>query len=409
MDLKDLMSERARRSVRGHFPDTAATVTHNFDQGMPAPETYPFEELKAYEARVLDQEGVAACSYWGFPGGRAEMEYGFAGLRDEISRFLQTRDGFEHGRAGVIVGAGSANVLSLAAHGFLNPGDGAIVEESSFPYMVAYMRSTGADVRTAPIQDDGMDIDAVEARLKAFRAEGVRPKMIYTIPTYQVPTGTVMSLEKRKRLLALAEAYDLIIVEDNCYYELWYDAPPPPSLLSLDRTGRVIQSDSMSKMLAPGVRTGWMSGPPALIDVLASVRQDLGHSQLIGHTLAAWMADGKLKPHLDSVRPLYRRKRDVVAAALDARCAKFVTYRKPTGGIFFWLELAPEVDGPAVREALARDGIACRPGEQLSSLADAKQFLRMSFLQVSERELERGVALLGRALAGNLRPVAEKV
>jgi 2-aminoadipate transaminase len=370
---------------------------------MPAPETYPLADLEHYAQLVLEEEGVAACSYWSFPGGRDEMELGHLGLRHEIAAFLNQREGREMDPRGVILTSGSSQGLSLVARAFLDPGDGAIVEESSFPYMVAYMRATKATLATVPIQEDGLDVNAVEARLQDFKARGIRPKIIYTISTFQVPTGTVMSLEKRKRLLELAEGYDVLIVEDNCYYELWFDAPPPPSLLSLDTHRRVLQSDSFSKMLAPGVRTGWVAGAPELIDCLAAVRQDLGLSQLMARILRAWLADGRLRPHLEQVRELYRRKRDVADAALQKYCASYVKYRRPGGGIYFWLEIDPRIDGPAVRQAVAAQGIACRPGEQMSSLADAKQFLRMSFLQVSEAELERGIAILGKAMAANLR------
>jgi len=223
--------------------------------------------------------------------------------------------------------------------------------------------------------------------------------VIYTIPTFHVPTGVLMPLQRRKQLLDLANRWNVFVVEDNCYNELWYDQPTPPTLLSLDDSGRVIQSDSFSKMLAPGLRTGWVVADAPVAAMVGRMRPDLGVSQFTSHVLDAWMGDGRLDDHLERVRPLYRRKRDVAAAALQRHCESAVRFSVPQGGIFFWLELTRGIDGAGVRELLLRDGVACRPGERFAGATAPNGYLRMSFLQVTEDEIERGVALLGQALS----------
>lgn len=222
--------------------------------------------------------------------------------------------------------------------------------------------------------------------------------MIYTIPTFHVPTGVLMPLQRRKQLLDLANRWNVFVVEDNCYNELWYDAPTPPTLLSLEPGGRVVQSDSFSKMLAPGLRTGWIVAPEVAA-MVGRMRPDLGVSQFTSHVVNEWMSAGRLNAHLARVRPIYRRKRDVAADALRRHCGDHATFRVPAGGIFFWLELAPGIDGQQVRETLLREGVACRPGERFAGATAPGGYLRMSFLQVEESEIERGVALLGQALA----------
>lgn len=405
--LMELYSDRAKNAAGAQFADPTSPVVYNFDQGMPAPETFPLEDLEVYSKKVAEQEGIAACSYYGTPNDRAEMQYGYRGLREQIARWMTDRDARHTVAEDVLLANGSSHGLSLIAAAFIDPGDGVVAEVASFPYMTGYLQTAGAKIYPVPVDAHGMDVEQVERQLQQMQRDGVRPKLIYTIPTFHVPTGTLMPLERRKRLVEIAQKWNVLLVEDNCYYELWFEKAPPPTLYSLDDSGLVIQSDSFSKMLAPGVRTGWVAGVPTLISALAKVRQDLGNGQFVSRVLSNWMHDGKLKPHLQMVRPLYRRKRDLALAALRRYCEPHVRFNIPEGGIFFWLELADDMDVERVREIAMREGIACRPGEKFSTdPAGSKGFLRMSFLQVSEDEIERGIQTLGKAMRSSLLKTA---
>jgi len=397
IDFSALVSSKVRNAPPVYFPPPPDWIKYNFDQGTPAPEIYPLKDLQHYAARTLDIFGADALGY--YAGNHYdEMSYGYAGLRERIAERIERRDGRNPGVDGIMLVNGSAQGIALIAHALLDAGDGVVVEASSFPYAVGYFRATGATVLTAPVDAEGMVIEAVEARLREMRAQGIRPKLIYTIPTFQVPTGTTMPLARRQRLLALAKEWDVLIFEDNCYFELHYDGPPPPTLYSLDDSGRVLQSDSFSKMLAPGLRMAWLAAPPELLRAVAAVREDLGVSQWTARMLEAYMAAGKLDPHLDSVRVLYRRKRDVALRALREHCAGLVSFEVPAGGIYFWLRLADDIDAEPLRLRMVDEGVACRPGERFMDDASAAQYLRVAFLQVPEQEVERGIAALGRAL-----------
>lgn len=389
-------SARALAAPAVYFPQYDTPPRYDFDQGMPDPSTYPLEELQAATAAVLQQRGRAACGYFGVAG-RSEMIYGYAGLRDQIAGWVGRRDKRPLNRKNIILMNGSAAGLSMVANALVGPGEGALVESTTFPYMATYLENTGATVLRAAVDGQGMVVEDAERRLHEMQEKGIRPKLIYTIPTFHVPTGVLMPLERRQQLLDLARRWNLYVVEDNCYNELWYDAPTPPTLLSLDTDGRVIQSDSFSKMLAPGLRTGWVVATEAVASMVGRMRPDLGVSQFTSHVIEAWMSDGRLDAHLDKVRPIYRRKRDVAADALRRHCGPFVRFQTPGGGIFFWLELTAGVDGQKVRDLLLRDGVACRPGERFAGASAANGYLRMSFLQVEDAEIERGVALLGQA------------
>ncbi len=391
-------SAKALASPAVFFPQYDTPPRYDFDQGMPDPSTYPLESLRACADTVLKNHGQAACGYFG-AAGRSEMVYGYAGLRDSIAEWVGKRDKLALDRHNVILMNGSAAGLSMVANALVGPGDGAVVESTTFPYMASFLENTGATVLRAAVDGEGIVVDAVEQRLLEMRQQGLVPKLIYTIPTFHVPTGVLMPLARRQQLLELARRWNVYVVEDNCYNELWYDQPTPPTLLSLEPGGRVIQSDSFSKMLAPGLRTGWVVASPKVAAMIGRMRPDLGVSQFTSHVVNAWMANGRLDAHLNHVRPLYRRKRDVAADALRQHCGPFVKFNVPGGGIFFWLELAQGIDGQKVRETLLLDGVACRPGERFAGATSESGYLRMSFLQVPEDEIERGVALLGKAFA----------
>ncbi|MDO9435366.1 PLP-dependent aminotransferase family protein [Hydrogenophaga sp.] len=380
------------------FPQYDNPPRYDFDQGMPDPSTYPLEALQACADQVIKTQGQAACGYFGLAG-RSEMIYGYAGLRDSIASWVGKRDKLSLDRKNIMLMNGSAAGLSMIANALVGPGDGAIVESTTFPYMASFLESTGATVFRAAVDSEGLVVEDAERCLREMKGQGLVPKLIYTIPTFHVPTGVLMPLARRQQLLDLARCWNVYVVEDNCYNELWYDQPTPPTLLSLEPGGRVIQSDSFSKMLAPGLRTGWVVASPEVASMIGRMRPDLGVSQFTSHVVNAWMANGRLDEHLNRVRPLYRRKRDIAADALRRHCGAFVKFHVPQGGIFFWLELAPGIDGQKVRETLLREGVACRPGERFAGATAENGYLRMSFLQVDEDEIERGVALLGQAFA----------
>lgn len=405
VSIDTLFTRRVREAPAPFFVKPPVPVTYDFDQGVPAPELYPLDELAHYAAAAIERFGPSALSYVGGEG-YEELTYGSGGLREVLAERIGERQGRQLGPLGVMLFNGSAQGLANVAAAFCEPGDGVVVEASSFPFMLGYLAATGAELATAAVDDDGMVIEDVEAAFDRLGARGLRPKLVYTIPTYQVPTGTCMPLARRQQLLDLAKRRGVVVVEDNCYYDVHYDEPPPPTLLSLDDSGLVIQSDSFSKILAPGLRMGWLAGAPEALAAVATVRQDLGVSQWLARTLQLYVADGRLDPHLDDLRTGYRRKRDVALAALRRHCEPLVRFRVPKGGIYFWLEIADDVDLEAVRDRLALDGVACRPGERFTGDDSGRRFLRMAYLQVPEDEIERGVAALGKALAASRKEPA---
>lgn len=398
MDLKRLYSKAAASGPPLFFPQPDVPITFNFDQGLAAPETFPSGDLLGLAREILERDGAEALEYFDPATGYEELVFGYRGLREQLAIRIGRRDGRELGERGFILTSGSVQAIALAISGFLDPGDVAIVESASFPYAMRYMEMAGAEIRTVPLDQNGMDTTALQALLEKLDREGRRVKLLYTIPTFQLPTGTVMPVERRRHLVELAKRYQFIVIEDNVYGELRYDGEPVPTLLSLDDSGLVIQADAFSKTVAPGLRLGWMAGSPEAIGALAAVRQDLGVSQWLSRLMTEFLARGLFEPHLARANAVYRAKRDCAVAALREHCAQFVRFVVPRGSFYLWLELAPDVDWQRAAGLAAAAGVFCRPGEKFMGDTGEVNYLRLAFSHVDERTIADGIAALGQIL-----------
>ena len=395
------------------FP--TAPIRYNFDAGYTAPEALPIDELRELAPKVLDDPaalGYVAMHYdpvsgepiYGEPGfsGREEMVFGNEVLRNELASWIGRRQNVS-GLTGrqVILTSGATQALALAAAAFINPGEGAIVESLTFAWAFRSLKMRGADVRTVDIDDNGLVIESLVRRLEQYRNDGVRPKLLYTIPTFHLPTGSVMPLDRRRQLLEVAEEWNLIVVEDAIYSDLRLDGPPlPPSLLSLDTTGRVLQAHAFSKIIATGLRLGWMAGQRELIEALGVVREDLGVSQWISRIAAEFMRAGYLDPQIERARQVYRQKRDLAVHGLEEACGELVHFLIPHGGIFMWVNLDGSVDWDYARARAASQGVAVRDATAFSFLkqTDGPRSFRLCYGHASHREIAAGTAILGAAI-----------
>ncbi|MCD9625522.1 PLP-dependent aminotransferase family protein [Rhabdothermincola salaria] len=390
-------STRARLFAPPLGSAPADGVRINFDQGLPDPSLFPIDELRRCLDATLAEDGDEALRYFG-AGGPEEMQYGHLGLRAELARRLAERDERALDPAGVTLVNGSTDGLALVANAFLGPGDGAVIEALTYPHTRRFIAATGATVRTVPVDDDGMVVDALPQVLDELRAEGCTPKLVATIPTFHAPTGTVLPVHRRRALVDMAVEHDVMVLEDNCYYHFGYDTAPPPTLRSFDEQGVVIQSDSFSKYVAPGLRLAWVAGHPAAVEGVVRARQDFSVSALLARAIERFCRSGDFDRHIELLRARYRHKRDVTTAALREHCEPLVAFREPAGGFYFWLRVADDVDWLHARELAAADGVAVRPGDQFVDGDAGPRFVRLSPIQVPDAEIEPGIALLGRAL-----------
>ena len=399
-DLTSLYTDAARFGAPIFFPLPTAPIFYNFDMGLAAEETFPLEDFQRLSREVVARDGGGALQYGDTSGGYAEMVYGYGPLRRRIAERIAQRDGVDVEADGVLLTSGSVQAIALAINGFLDPGDAVIIEAPSFPYAIRYMQTLGAQVHAVPVDGDGMDVDAVERKIDELTAAGVRVKAVYTISTFQLPTGTCMSLERRKKLVGLAHERGFMIIEDHVYGDLRFEGERLPTLLSLSGGDLVVQADSFSKTIAPGLRLGWLVGKPEAVNAALAVRQDLGVSHWISRMMDMFLAEGKLDPHIEMVNRVYHAKRDAAVAALREHCPHVsLPFGIPKGAFYLWCELEQGITSARVHELAQEEGVFARPGEAFFGWATDRQFFRISYSHVQEDEIERGMAAFGRAVA----------
>jgi 2-aminoadipate transaminase len=404
--IDGLVSESVKRVPRGgwfEFPSDLK-IRWAFEAGLPDPATFPLDDLERLTSDVLRDDAADALQY-GSPGSNG-IGWGYEVLRDRIADRTLRLEGRAIDRHSVMLTLGGVQAITLACRAFLDPGDAIAVEAPTWGAALNVARQAGADALAIPMDGEGMQVDVLEQELERLQAEGKRLKMLYTIATFNTPTGWSLSLPRRRKLLELAGRYGFIVLEDNVYGELRYEGETIPTLFSLDESGLVVKIDSFSKILAPALRLGWVSGDPEVMRALSVVKGDLGVSQWLARVVARFMDEGKLDPHVGMVNELYREKRDIAVQALRDQCGPWVTFDVPEGGFFIWIELSPDVDGEQVMQKAFAEGVVCRPGERFFGETDDdthKQWFRLAFIMVPKDELERGITALGKAIADSAR------
>jgi 2-aminoadipate transaminase len=309
----------------------------------------------------------------------------------------------------VIVTTGGQQVIDLVCKTLIDPGDVIVAEAPTYPGAVPTFSSYQADVEQIEMDRDGMPIDALEEVLDRLQANGRRPKFIYTIPNFHNPGGVTMSLARRRRLVEVARERELLVLEDNPYGLLRYEGEPLPTLYSLDAqaVGRggtsdlVIYLGTFSKILSPGLRLGWAVAPRAVLEKLNLGKQgaDLCSSPLTQLFVAAYFAERDWRDYLETLKTLYRRRRDVMLGALEEHFGATASWTTPEGGLFIWATLEGNVD---TTDLLARSrGVAFVPGR--AAYMDGRSgssSMRLNFAGVADDDIREGVRRIGEALGG---------
>jgi 2-aminoadipate transaminase len=390
-----LASKVARTGAPAFFPEPPDVAGYNFDQGLPGRETFPRADLLRLAEKVLERDGSVCLDYFEPRVGYEELLYGNRALRESLANRIRRIQGKSVEPDGVILTSGSVQAISLAARGYIDPGDTVAVEATTFPYAVRYLQSAGGDIRALPIDRNGMDVDALEELISSLASESKRLKMVYLGTTFQCPTGTEMSLDRRVKLVRLAQTHGFLVLEDDVYSELRFEGSPLPTLFSLDDSGLVLQAGSFSKVVAPGLRLGWMAGDASTIRALASVREDLGVSQWISRVMAEYLAEGLLEPHLVEANQIYRTKRDAAIDGLSGVRDDLVKFHTPRGSFYLWIEIDDHVDWNKVTAEAAESNIHFRPGERFAAGEDPRRFFRMSYSQAPLEIVREGSKRLG--------------
>jgi 2-aminoadipate transaminase len=391
--LEEVVS--ARSKILGPQVWAAATPDPrhliSFAGGLPDIPSLPGEALLRATRAVIDREQKEALEYGG--------TFGPLPLRDAIAERSSRIEGIPLTRDNVIIASGSAHAIGMVCEALLDPGDIVLVESPNFPGSMRTIRSFGAEQIAIPMDEQGMRCDILEQELEKLASQGKRAKFIYCIPTHQNPAGCTLQLDRRERLVELARKYNTFVLEDDAYGELWFESPPPPSIFSLSNADHGIKVSSFSKIIATGLRMGWIMGPPALVSRIAALRYDMGSSPYLGRVIAEMMRNGDLDRHVEHLRGIYLRKLERVEDALAKYTSEYATYTRPLGGFFLWLLLRPGLNSRDVQQAANELGVIVGQGPQFFADGKATNHIRLAFSYVAMEEIEEGIHRLGEAMA----------
>ena len=314
---------------------------HNFVGGHNDREGIPVDALIAAITKQLQEKGRELATYnlEGGPQGMLE-------LREFVAQKMTRDRGMPTTPDQVLITSGSLQGLDLVNGILLEPGDTVIIEENTYGGMLSKVARFGVEVVGAPLDGDGIDVVALEAILDDLKARGRTPKYIYTIPTIQNPTGSVMPLARRHELLALAKSRGIPIFEDECYADLVWDGDWPPAIRGLDDSGMVIHIGSFSKTLAPALRLGYMVADWPIMSQMLAIKSDAGTGALEQMVVAEYFGN-HFDQHLAELKPRLKRKLDIMVEAVEREFGTAAEFARPKGGIFFWMRI-PGVDTSAL-------------------------------------------------------------
>lgn len=364
---------------------------YNFIGGHNNPDEIPIEGLIEASARVLRQDGQSLATYNLNSG-----PLGYNGLRDFLVEKLGHYRSIRANPDEILITSGSNHAIDLMNQVLLEPGDTVITELFTYQGAVNRLRKLQVNVVGVPLDQGGMRMDALEMTLQDLQKQGVRPKYIYTIPTIQNPTGTIMPVERRHELLRISAEYGVPICEDECYADLIWDAELPESIRSLDPSNYVLHIGSFSKNLSPALRLGYILAPWEVLSQMLACKND-GGTGALGQMVVADYFQNNYQAHLDQLCASLKHKLDTLVQALQTHFGDAVTYDVPPGGIFLWVKFPEHIDTEKVEAAALAEGVAFNPGCHWAADPDAaRNYLRLCFALASDALIEEGVAKLAQ-------------
>jgi 2-aminoadipate transaminase len=364
-----------------------ATDVITFSGGFPDPATFPSELLAGISAHLIAEDPAVALQY--------SATEGLAGLRDYVGQWLRAGQGTASGPAELMITSGGIDCMELLAKSYVDPGDVVVVEAPTYLGGIMAFQGYEADLRGVPMDADGMRVDVLGDLL----AGGLRPKIVYTIPDYQNPTGLSMSGERRVELVRLARRYGFLICEDVAYRELGFHTQPPPSLWSL-APDMVLQAGTFSKIFFPGVRLGWAAGPAQVVSrlIVAKQNSDQCAGALGQRMLEEYGRAGHLERQIVSSRALYARRAALMAEALSAHMPDGTTWTTPQGGFYIWLTAPEGVDTVELSASARARKVAYVPGRPFYPGDAGARQIRLAYSRVADELIDEGVRRIGEVL-----------
>ena len=341
LGLKDLLSSPALGIGAGSVTDTGfawtlPTEVENpivLSAGIPDPHSLPVQDLREAFDGVFTTSKDEALRYGGV--------LGFEGLRKALAERHSLLEGIRSGAENFLIDNGSAGCIDTICDAFLDPGDVVIVEGPTFSGSTRTLKGHQAEIIQVSLDQQGLRVVDLPAIFQRVEESGKRVKLLYTVCDFHNPTGTTLSEERRRQLIKLCGEHQTLIVEDAAYADIHFGVPPPPSLYALAGGEGVLKVGTFSKIIATGLRIGWVQGRSDFIAVLARVRFDMGNSPLLQRALEAYLVSGKLDQHLGRVRAMYAKKCEVLSQSIYQHCSQYFNFERPDGGFYLWT-IGPE-------------------------------------------------------------------
>ncbi|MBI3529050.1 MAG: PLP-dependent aminotransferase family protein [Betaproteobacteria bacterium] len=379
--------------LRPDLPPATARWTdfpkYNFVGGHNDADSVPVEGLIAAATTVLKREGRTLSTY-----GLQSGPLGYRPLREFIARKLANDAGIACSPDEILITSGSLQGLDLVNQVLLSPGDTVIVEQMTYGGAITRLKRLGVNIVGVEVDHDGLSSDGLKTALDDLKRRGIRPKYIYTIPTVQNPTATVMSEARRTEILGLSVDYGAPVFEDECYADLVWEGTRPRALRGMVSDDRVIHIGSFSKSIAPALRIGYLVTGWPLMSRILGIKSDGGSGALEQMILAEYCQD-HFESHVRALRKTLRRKLDVMIEALRTQFGAAAKFDDPAGGIFLWVTLPDGVDTTRLTQLALQSGVAINPGAEWMIDAGAGQTrLRLCFAHPSEQGIREGVARL---------------
>ncbi len=396
MQFADRLNNVETSAIRELFKLLGKPGIISFAGGFPDSAMFDVDGIREASSRALTEEPGAALQY-----GATE---GYNPLREQLAAFMATQGVKGLTPEGLIVTTGSQQALDLAAKTLINPNDVVLVEGPTFLATIQCFRLYGPQVKGVPIDAHGVKVDQLEDMMVKHK-----PKLVYLIPTFGNPSGAMMSLERRLKVLEFAVKYQTVVIEDDPYGDLYFGEPPPPSLLALTEQvpgsrDWLVHCGSLSKVLSPGLRLGWMIAPPDLLAKATMCKQfsDAHTSTFAQATAAQYLKAGRMPATLAHVRRVYAERAQTMGQALKQELGNALAFSQPQGGLFFWAQLTGVggklKDGNELAKRAIEKGVAFVPGAPFFADNPDTTSIRLSFATADVAKIKEGIARLGQAL-----------
>jgi len=394
-DIKRLYSDRAgkmRKSViRELLKVTQDPEIISFAGGLPNPKSFPIEDLEGVIDFVLENKGREALQYG--------TTQGYIHLREAISERV-AKDGIEANEDDVIITSGSQQALDTVGKIFLNPGDTALVGLPTYLGGINAFRSYESNLEGIPLDGEGMRVDLLEEKIKELLKQDILPKFIYVVPTFQNPAGVIMPEKRRKKLIDIANEYDLVILEDDPYGKLRYDSSPVKPIKAFDDEGRVIYMSTFSKILSPGFRLAWTVASPELTRKMVICKQalDLCTNTFTQYLANEFMRRGSLDLHIMKICEIYKPKRDLMMKYMEEYFPEEYVCHKPKGGMFAWVTLPEGIDTETMFLDSIKEKVAYVHGKAFHVDGHGERSMRLNFSYSTDEKIKEGMYRLGNVI-----------